>query len=64
MRTKQKKLNQLISGLKKGDKVISTGGIYATVAGITDDTILLKIADNVKIVVARNAVSGLQPENK
>lgn len=64
MRTKQKKLNQLIANLKKGDKVISTGGIYGTIAGITDDTIMLKIADNVKIVIARNAVAGLQPEKK
>ena len=64
MRTKQKKLNLLIADLKKGDKVISTGGIYGTVAGLTDDTIMLKIADNVKIVIARNAIAGLQPEGK
>jgi len=64
MRAKQKKLRQLIQNLKNGDKVISTGGIYGTVVGITEDTILLKIADNIKIVIARNAVAGLQPEKK
>jgi len=64
MRVKQKKLNQLIAELKKGDKIVTTGGIYGTIAGITDDTLLIKIADNVKIEIARSAVAGLQPEKK
>lgn len=64
MRAKQKKLRQLIENLRNGDKIISTGGIYGTVLGITEDTILLKIADNIKIVISRNAVAGLQPEKK
>jgi preprotein translocase subunit YajC len=64
MRVKQKKLSQLIKELKKGDKIVTTGGIYGTIAGLTDSTLLVKIADNVKIEIARSAVAGLQPEKK
>jgi queuine tRNA-ribosyltransferase len=47
------------SSLKKGDTVITTGGIYGTVQGVEPDAVYLKIADNVKVKVARSAVSGV-----
>ncbi|MFQ5738884.1 MAG: preprotein translocase subunit YajC [Acidobacteriota bacterium] len=60
MRKRQKNLETMIAGLKNGDKVISNGGIYGTVAGIRENTVLLKVADQVKIEVAKNAISSLQ----
>jgi len=60
MRKKQKKLEEMIAGLKSGDKVITSGGIYGTVAGVKDKTLVLRIAEQVKIEVAKSAVAGLQ----
>jgi preprotein translocase subunit YajC len=61
---RQKKVTHMLSELKNGDKVITTGGVYGTIVGIEDDAIQLRIADQVKIKVLRSAVGGLQPENK
>lgn len=60
MRTRQKNLETLITGLKNGDKVITTGGIYGTISGVRDDTFVLKVADQVKMEIAKNAVASLQ----
>lgn len=60
MRKKQKKLDALIAALKNGDKVITNSGIYGVVAGIKEKTFILKIADQVKIEISKNAVTGLQ----
>ncbi len=55
----RKKTQEMISSLKKGDRVITTGGIYGTVQGVEPDAVYLKIAENVKVKVARSAVSGV-----
>ncbi len=57
---KQKALQEMLKDLKNGDKVITTGGIYGTVAGITDNIVQLRVASTVKIDVSRNAIAGLQ----
>jgi len=59
---KQKALEQMLKALKNGDRVITTGGIYGTVAGITDTVVQLRVANGVKIDVARSAIAGLQKE--
>ena len=59
---KQKAIQQMIDGLKNGDKVITTGGIHGTVAGISNEIIQLKVAPNVKIEISRSAVSALQTD--
>jgi len=59
---KQKALQEMIRGLKNGDKVITTGGIHGVIAGITDDLVQLKVAPNVKIEISRSAISGLQKD--
>lgn len=61
MRKRQKDQESLITNLKNGDRVITSGGIYGTITGIKDHSIILKIADNVKIEVGKSAVAGLQP---
>ncbi len=60
MRKRQKKTEAMIAAIKNGDKVITSSGIYGVVAGVKDKTFILKIADQVKIEVAKNAVAGLQ----
>lgn len=61
---RQKKTAQMIAALKTGDKVITNGGIYGTIVGIEGDAVQLRIADQVKIKVARSAIAGAQPEPK
>lgn len=59
---RQKKTQQMLQALKNGDKVITNGGIYGTVVGLEDDTVQLRIADQVKIKLSRSAIVGLQQE--
>ena len=59
-RNKQKKLQAMIDNLKVGDKVVTSGGIYGTIATLKDDRIQLRVAENVKIELSRNAVTALQ----
>jgi preprotein translocase subunit YajC len=63
-RKRQKKMDAMINNLKNGDRVITNSGIYGTIAGIKENTFHLKIADQVKIEVAKNAIAGLQMEEK
>ena len=64
MRRRQKRLQMLISNLKNGDKIITTGGIYGTIVGVGEDRIKLRITERVNIDIAKNAVTGLQPEKR
>lgn len=59
-RRRQKKLQEMIDNLKVGDKVVTSGGIYGTIVGFKDDRIQLRIAENVKVELSRNAVTALQ----
>lgn len=56
----RKKTQAMLAALKNGDKIITTSGIYGTVSGIDGDTIILKIADQVKIRVARSAIAQVE----
>ena len=57
---KQKRKTQaMLSTLKKGDRVVTSGGIYGTVQGVEPEVVYLKIADNVKVKVARSAITGV-----
>jgi preprotein translocase subunit YajC len=57
---KQQKVQEFLEGLKVGDKVITTGGIYGQVTRLSGDTVQLQIADKVRIDVSKAAVGGLQ----
>ena len=60
MRKKQKKHAAMLLELKKGDRVVTSGGIHGTVMGVTDDMIQLRIADQIRIDVTKSAVSVKQ----
>ena len=47
----------MIKKLKSGDKVVTNGGIHGTIAGVKEHTILLKVADNVKLEINRSNIS-------
>ena len=53
---KQKEVEKFREGLKKGDKVVTIGGIYGTVVEVKDKTLILEIDQNVKIKVDKASV--------
>ena len=63
-RKKQKKHQEMVTALKPGDKVVTTGGIFGTVMGTKEDRIELKISANVKVDVTRNAISVILGDKK
>lgn len=61
---RQKQVREMLAGLKAGDKVITNGGIYGVIVGVEGEAVQLRIADQVKVKVARSAIAQLQPEAK
>ena len=59
MRKKQQETESMLGALKNGDRVLTSGGIYGTVVGVNEDVIQLRIADHVKIQVAKSAITQL-----
>ncbi len=53
---KQKELSKFRNELEKGDKIVTTGGIYGKVSEIKDQIIIMDIGENVKIKIDKNAV--------
>src|SRR4030095_2044297 len=66
MRKKQKKTQEMLSKLKKGDAVITGGGIFGRITALDEERgfVILQIADNTKIKVLRSAIAGLAAEPK
>ena len=62
---KQKQQRMMLEQLKKGDKIITAGGMYGTIAGVKEQTIIVKIADNVKVELNRSSIAKkLNPDEK
>ena len=59
-RKKQKAHQQTLENLKSGDKVVTTGGIHGTVVGISDQIVQVRIADQVKVEVSKQAVAAVR----
>lgn len=56
---RQKELNQMIQNLKKGDRVVTSGGVIGTIMGVQNDYVILKVGDGeTKIEVLKSAVTG------
>ena len=58
----RKKTQAMLAALKNGDKVVTTSGIYGVVNGLDGDTVILKIADQVKIRISRSAIATVEAE--
>lgn len=56
----QKKHRDMIAALKKGDRVVTRGGVLGTVYGIADNIITLEVCENVRLKFTREAISGVQ----
>ncbi len=66
IRPQQKRAKEhraFLESLKRGDEVVTTGGLIGKVTGLTDDVVTLEIADNVRVKVARSAIAG-RPSQK
>ena len=59
-RKRQKELGATIEALTKGDKVVTTGGIFGEVVSVDKATLVMKISENVKVKVSKTAITGLQ----
>jgi preprotein translocase subunit YajC len=60
----RKKLQEMLESLKSGDRVVTSGGIYGTITGFSDGKVQLQIANQVKVDVARSAITGLVSEEE
>ncbi len=54
---REKEHKKMLAELKKGDYIITTGGIYGTITNVKPETVELKIDDNTKIQLLKNAVA-------
>jgi preprotein translocase subunit YajC len=55
----RKKTEAMLQALKKGDRVLTSGGLYGQVQSVENDVVWVKIADNVKVKLAKSAVTSL-----
>jgi len=56
---RQKEHQSMLDRISKGDRVVTSGGLYGTVVGVKDNMVVLKIAEDVKAEFAKSAISGI-----
>lgn len=61
---RQKELNKFRNELKKGDSVVTSGGVYAKVVEVKDNKVVLEIAEGVKVTFDKSAILQSAAENK
>jgi preprotein translocase subunit YajC len=55
---KAKEHREMLAALKKGDRVVSSGGLHGVITGLTDDTVTIEIAPKVRVKVSRGYIAG------
>ena len=63
-RKRQRQLQEVISQLKSGDRIITSGGVIATVTAVRDKTLLVRSADKSILEITRQSVAGLQSDEE
>jgi preprotein translocase subunit YajC len=58
----RRKTQEMLSNLKTGDRVVTSGGIYGTISGFRDNIVQLQVSSQVKLDVARSAITGVQAD--
>jgi preprotein translocase subunit YajC len=61
IRPQQKKAKEhrtMLTALKKGDKIITSGGLHGEITGLTDDAMIIEIAPKVRVKISRGSVAG------
>lgn len=61
-RIRQKQLQEQVEAMKKGDKVISAGGIHGVVTNIKERTVMVKVAENVKLEFQKGSITTVIPK--
>jgi preprotein translocase subunit YajC len=61
---RQKDRQKMLDAVKKGDKVVTSGGMHGTVAGIDEKSILVQVAENVKLKFDRTAIAAVVREGE
>lgn len=56
---KAKQHREMLSSIKKGDRVVSSGGLHGVVTGLTDDLVTMEIAPKIRVKVSRGSISGV-----
>jgi len=56
---KQKERQSLLESIQKGDKIVTVGGLHGTVIGLEDKTVLVQVADNVKLKFEKSAIGNI-----
>ncbi len=62
IRPQQKKAKQhksMLASIKKGDRVVTSGGLHGVITGITDDVVTMEIAPKVRVKVSRGSIAGV-----
>jgi preprotein translocase subunit YajC len=59
---RSKEHREMLQALKKGDFIVTSGGLYGRVTGLTDQVVTLEVADNVRVKIARSYVAGQAKE--
>lgn len=57
---RQREYEKMLKEIKKNDEIVTTGGIHGTILNVKDDTVTLKIDENVKIEINKNAVGQIK----
>ena len=63
-RRRQRALQDMVTNLKAGDRIITTGGILATITAVRDKSLVVRSADKSMLEITRAAVAGLQGEEE
>ncbi|MFL6515789.1 MAG: preprotein translocase subunit YajC [Chthoniobacterales bacterium] len=59
---RQKEQQRLVSALKTGDRVVTNAGIHGLISNVKDTTVIVKVADNVKIEMEKSAITNVLKE--
>ena len=57
----QDQRKRMLEALKRGDRIVTSGGLFATVRDVKGDRVVATIADNVKVEISKQAITGVEP---
>jgi preprotein translocase subunit YajC len=61
---KQKETQKMLAALKKGDKIVTIGGIHGVIQSVKESTVIVRVDDNTKLEFSRSAVSNIESPGK
>jgi len=61
---KQKETQKMLAALKKGDKIVTIGGIHGVIQSVKENTVIVRVDDNTKVEFSRSAVSTVSVQSK